>query len=188
MKNNEKSWKIIVTLETNLINTNIGSNLASKIQNTTKTFEILKLSDTNSNDSNVMIKISNKIIYRLFMIFHSSVSEGIFPELLKVVKVSPMFKVGVIEEVGNYKQISVLPISSKVLERIMCDRTYQCFKENDMLFPKHFDFQVNNSMHHWNSNLDNYILTLFKKAKLTLGALIDLSKEFDTVNNNHSIL
>ena len=76
-------------------------------------------------DSNVIIKVYDEISYPLFMIFHSSFNEGIFPEQLKVAKVSPIFKVGNIEEIGNYRPISVLPILSKVLERIMYNRAYQ---------------------------------------------------------------
>ena len=57
------------------------------------------------------------------MIFHNSFNEGIFPEQLKVAKVSPIFKVGNIEEIGNYRPISVLPIFS-----YMYNRTYQYFK------------------------------------------------------------
>ena len=78
------------------------------------------------------------------MIFHSSLTEGIFPQQLKVAKVSPILKVANIEEIGNYRPISVLPILSKVLERIMYNKTYQHFKKNDMFFPKKFGFQVNN--------------------------------------------
>ena len=70
------------------------------------------------------------------MIFYNSFDEGIFPEQLKVTKVSPIFKVSNIEEIGNYRSISVLPIFSKALERIMYNRTYQYFEENDMFFPK----------------------------------------------------
>ena len=76
-------------------------------------------------DSNVIIKGYDEISYPLFMIFHSSFNKGIFPEQLKVAKVYPFFKVGNIEEIGNYRPISVLPILSKVLERIMYNRTYQ---------------------------------------------------------------
>ena len=68
------------------------------------------------------------------MIFHSSFDEGIFPEQLKVAKVSPNFKVGNIEERENCRPISVLPIFSRVLEGIMYNRTCQYFKENDMFF------------------------------------------------------
>ena len=70
-------------------------------------------------DSNVIIKVYDEISFPLFMIFHSSFNEDIFPEQLKFAKVCPIFKVGSIEEIGNYRPISVLTIFSKVLERIM---------------------------------------------------------------------
>ena len=82
------------------------------------------------------------------MIFQSSFNEGIFPVQLKTTKVSLIFKVGNIEEVGNYRAIPLLPIFSKVLEKIMFNRTDQYFKENNMFLPKQFGFQVNNSTHH----------------------------------------
>ena len=73
----------------------------------------------NDIDSNVIIKVCDEISHPLFMIFHSSFNEGIFPGQLKVSKVSLIFKAYSIKEIGNYRPISVLPISSKVLERIM---------------------------------------------------------------------
>ena len=136
--------------------TNVGPNPASKMQDTSKTFDDFlfpvqkntehkdltfkefekafksvkhnKAAGHEDIDSNVIIKVYDEISYPLFMLFHSSFNEGIFPEQLKVAKVSPIFKVGNIEEIGIYRPISVLPIFSKVLERIIYNRTYQYFK------------------------------------------------------------
>ena len=116
----------------------------------------------NDIDSNVIIKVYDEISYPLFMIFHSSFNDYIFAEQLKFAKVSLIFKVGNIEEIGNYQPISVLPIFSKVLERIMYNRIYQHFKENDMFFLKQFGFQVNNLTHHAILNLTDDILTSYK--------------------------
>ena len=76
-------------------------------------------------------------------------------------KVSVSFKVDKIKEVGNYRLISFLPILSKVLEKIMYNRTYQHFLKNNMLFPKKFGFQVNSSTYHAILDLTDNILTSF---------------------------
>ena len=93
-----------------------------------KAYNLVKLNKAAEHhgiDNNIIIKVYDKISYPLFMIFHSSFSKGIFPEEPKYSKASPILKVGNIETVGNYRPISVLPIFSKVLERIMYNRTYQ---------------------------------------------------------------
>ena len=54
-------------------------------------------------DINVIIIVYDEISYPIFMVFHSSFNGGIFPEQLKVAKVSPIFKAGNIEEIGKYR-------------------------------------------------------------------------------------
>ena len=86
-------------------------------------------------DSNIIIKVYDEISYPLSMIFHSLFNEGIFPEQIKVAKVSPIFKVGNIEEIGNYRPISVLPIFSKVLtEPISISKKMTCFSQDNLAF------------------------------------------------------
>ena len=63
----------------------------------------------------------------------------------------------------------------------MYNRIYQYFKENDMLFPKPFFFQVNDSTHHEILNLTDDILEYLKKVN-------SLTEEFLLIYQNLLIL
>ena len=155
-----------------------------------KTFKSVKHNKAAGHDdidSNVINKVYDEISYPLFMIFHSSFNESIFPDQRKVAKVCPIFNIDNIEEIGNYRSISVLFIFSKVLEIILYKRHLLLFQRKwDKLFPKQFGFQVNYWTHHEIINLTDDILISFEKGQLILGVFNDLSKSFDTVN--HRIL
>ena len=51
-----------------------------------------------------------------------SFEKGIFPNDLKIAKVTPIFKAGNNTELSNYRPISALPCFSKILERDMYNR------------------------------------------------------------------
>ena len=53
------------------------------------------------------------------LIANSSFSLGAFPEKLKFAKVTPIHKGKSKLELGNYRPISILPIFSKILEKLM---------------------------------------------------------------------
>ena len=78
-------------------------------------------------------------------IFNLSLSTGIFPDRMKVAKVTPIFKKGEKSGISNYRPISVLPCFSKILERIMYNRLYDYFTVNNILFDKQFGFQAGHS-------------------------------------------
>ena len=77
----------------------------------------------------------------LLHIFNLSFLNGIFPDSLKIAKVTPVYKAGDSSDLGNYRPISVLPCFSKILERIMYKRLYKHLQENKILYCKQFGFQ-----------------------------------------------
>ena len=102
--------------EFNKYSTNVWPNLASKVQNTSKTFEDflfpveknIEYRDLNFEEFEKAFKS-----VKCKKAVHSSFSENIFPEQLKVANVSRIFNVGNIEEVGNYRPISFFPYAPK---------------------------------------------------------------------------
>ena len=129
---------------------------------------------------------SIKVMVILFKIFKASLEEAVFPERLKIAKVIPVFKKGDKENMESYRPISILPVFSKVLDRIMYNRLYEYSMNNNLLYENQFDFQINNSTEHAILRFTRDIAQNFDNGKFILGVFIDLLKAFDTVD--HQIL
>ena len=54
----------------------------------------------------------------LSVIINKSFTEGIFPDMLKSAKVTPIKKPGISTNISNYRPISILPPISKIFEKI----------------------------------------------------------------------
>ena len=122
----------------------------------------------------------------LLHIFSHSLQSGIFPDKLKIARVTPLFKKGSDSELGNYRLISVLPCFSRILEKIMYNRICKHLKEKDILYKKQFGFQQKHSTEYDILQLIDQVNNRFERNQFTLGISIDLSRAFDTVD--HKIL
>ena len=154
-----------------------------------KVFFSLKPNKTPGYDNinvNIVKKIYEELKTPLMRIFNILLSTGIFPDKLKIAKVSPVFKNSEKDLLTSYRPISVLPCFSKILERIMYDRLYSYLTENKILFKKQFGFRSGHSTDHALLELTDQIWECFNEKKYFLGIFVNLSKAFDTVN--HKIL
>ena len=51
-----------------------------------------------------------------------SVSKGLFPNVLKLARVIPIFKKGNKNDTSNYRPVSTISVFSKIFEYLMCNR------------------------------------------------------------------
>ena len=71
-------------------------------------------------------------------VFDLLLQTGIFPDPLKIAKVTPVLKTGDFKKISNYCPISVLSCSSKILQSIMHNRLY--LVNEKILYSKQFVF------------------------------------------------
>ena len=120
--------------------------------------------------------------------FNLSIEKGVFPDDLKIARVTPIYEGEDSRDVSNYRPISVLPCFSKILECIMYNRLYKYLIENNILYSTQFGFQNGHSTDHAVVQLVDQIIESFENNIYTLGVFIELSKVehsiLDTVDNS----
>lgn len=133
------------------------------------------------------IKDAKDLIYKQLMhIFNLSLAQGIVPDSMKVAKVIPVFKKGDTKVLGNYRPISILPILSKLLEKIVAHRLTSFWEKHHFLYKKQFGFRSNCGVNIAMVELISKIQNDIDDSNIQIGVFLDLSKAFDTVD--HDIL
>ena len=76
--------------------------------------------------STILLKmISTSITPVLTTIINQSLCTGVFPTKLKIAKVLPLFKKGDPHTFDNYRPISLLPVVSKIFEKVVFRQLYE---------------------------------------------------------------
>ena len=69
----------------------------------------------------------------LLKIFNTSLETGKFPDSWKAARVAPIFKDGDKSLRSNYRPISVLPVVSRLLEKLVFNQLYKYLDSNGLL-------------------------------------------------------
>jgi hypothetical protein len=160
----------------------VGNNEVEKIIN--------RLKNASAGFDGIHAKVV-KATYRHYLeplthILNLSITQGFFPNIMKIAKVIPVYKSGDPVLMTNYRPVSVLPLFSKILERLMYDRMISFININNLLYKYQFGFRTNYSTNMALVMLTDQILSALDKGDTVIGVFLDLKKAFDTVN--HEIL
>jgi potassium voltage-gated channel Eag-related subfamily H protein 8 len=89
--------------------------------------------------------ISGAISLTRAKVINISLVTGQVPDAMKLTKVIPLFKAKNTEHFTNYRPISLLPICSKILEKIVHKRLYSFLLKHHILYPSQYGFRLKHS-------------------------------------------
>ena len=87
-----------------------------------------------------------------------SITSGKIPDSRKIAKLKPIYKKGSLTEASNYRPISLLPLISKVIEKVIHDQTRAFLNSRNLLYNYQSDFRKNHSTDYCLSFLNDKIL------------------------------
>lgn len=153
--------------------------------------EIISIINSLSNDSapgwdnisTTFVKMAKHILVPILChVYNNCLESGHFPKAFKKAIVTPVHKGGGIDDVENYRPISVLTVFSKILEKIINNRLKKYLTDNCLLSNNQFGFRNGVSTEDAVLALTEEISKHLDRGNKCVGVFLDLAKAFDTVS------
>ena len=127
-----------------------------------------------------------EIVPFLTHIMNLSIRFGYFTDEWKISKVLPSYKEDIKSDPNNYRPVSILPVVSKIIEKVIFKQLYEYLTQNNLLAGSQHGFRLMHSTltalheatNNWYLNIDDGLINSV--------LFLDLKKAFDTVD--HSIV
>ena len=134
-------------------------------------------------DTAILNCSASYILPALTHIINLSIEKECFPTEWKTAKVIPLLKKGDPLNPQNYRPVAILPVISKILEKVVFCQIVQYMEENKLLHPNHHGFRSGHSTETCLIQLyDRWVAALEEKS-LTGVCMLDLSAAFDVVDH-----
>ena len=125
-------------------------------------------------------------IFYITIIVNTSIVTGLYPDPWKFPQVIPFHKSGDKDSVNNFRPISLLPIVSKILEKIVANQLMTFLESNKLLANNQHGFRSNLSTETALLKVTEQLYKNMDNKDISLLILLDLSKAFDSIS--HEIL
>ena len=121
-------------------------------------------------------------------LFNLSLKQAKVPDSWKISNVTPIFKSGDPSSVANYRPISLLPLTSKILERIIHCRLMKFLLSNHLLSSCQYGFRPRSSTQEALLSVTNDWHLMLSKNHQVASIFFDVKKAFDSAPHDKLIL
>ena len=154
-----------------------------EIVNIISSLNFNKASGPSSIPYRISFLLKNEISKQLADLFNLSFMTGVFPSVLKIAEVVPVFKKDSKLDYSNYRPISLLSNIEKILEKLMYKRLYTFLDNKNIIYDLQFEFRQYSTSHAL-INVTDYIRKALDDGNIGCGVFVDLQKAFDTVDHH----
>ena len=138
----------------------------------------------NSIPIKILKLAKEQIAEHLSFIYNFSFTTGIFPDSLKIAKVSPVYKRGSQLECANCRPITLLSNLDKIITKLMHKRLMRFLNDQMVLCKKRLGFKNNFSTAHTEISLIENIEKKIDNKMFVCEVFVDMQKAFDAVDHN----
>lgn len=123
------------------------------------------------------LKDAASVVTPLTHIINISLRSGQVPKEFKTARVVPLYKKDDCNQEGNYRPVSILPVVSKIFERIVHEQLYNFLCEKDLMYERQSGFRSKFSTNTALTYLSDKIRFNMDNGFYTGVVLLDLQKE-----------
>jgi len=158
----------------------VSTNQNSMFFNPTTTTEVIK-SIMSLNKEGGLKDVSRKFLllcnlplsHYLMDLFNLCISIGTYPDVFKIAQITPIHKKGSIQEIPNYRPISVLCNLSKIFENLIYERIQKFCQSSNFLAENQFGFRKNRNTELAAFNLMDKLLHALEDQKYAICVFLD---------------
>ena len=156
---------------------------SQEIEKIIKNLKIKNSSGYDEISNKILKKIYPSIMKALIIIFNKSLQTGEYPNNMKLAIIKPLYKGKCKFEIINYRPVCLLPVISKILEKIVNNRIVKFLKKYKILYEGQYGFRAGRSTTDAILDFTGNILENLNLGHCTISIFLDMSKAFDSIKH-----
>ena len=129
---------------------------------------------------------SSKVVLTPFLtkLFNKCISQKSFSDSFKTAAIIPIPKISSPNSMNDFRSISLLPIFSKICEKIIADKMMKFINMSNILSDSQFGFRTSSSTEMAVTSIHDKLLHNLDDKKTTCSIFLDLRKALDSVHHD----